>query len=91
MTTSTLTQTYNGWANYETWNVSLYINNEYSFYQAMCDYVQFCIDHDDTPTYSDFISSHHYLLGDKTPDGVSWTNPTLNQEELNEMVWEYIV
>ena len=87
MTTSTLT--YNGWANHATWNVSLYINNEYSFYQAACDYVQFCMDHNVTPTYSNFVEEHHYLLGDITPDGVSWNNPTLNQEELDEFIQEF--
>jgi hypothetical protein len=25
--------TYNGWANYETWNVALYIDNDYESYQ----------------------------------------------------------
>ena len=32
-------QTYNGWANYETWNVALYINNEYAMYQTAVEWV----------------------------------------------------
>lgn len=29
---STHDNTYNGWANYETWNVALYINNDYGLH-----------------------------------------------------------
>ena len=32
--------TFNGWANYETWNVSLYINNEYSIYSLAREWVE---------------------------------------------------
>ena len=28
------TQTYNGWTNWETWNVMLWLDNEYVMYQA---------------------------------------------------------
>ena len=31
--------TYNGWTNYETWNVPLWIDNEYGLYQAKMEFL----------------------------------------------------
>ena len=70
--------TYNGWTNYQTWNVALYIQNEFYLYQLAqgCD------------TYQDFVDlmtmSEQFL----TSDGVSWTDPTLDTDELDEMFEE---
>lgn len=33
-------QRYNGWANYETWNVALWLGNDESFYRAMREMVK---------------------------------------------------
>ena len=71
-------QTYNGWANYETWNVALWIQNDPSIY-------------DDAKTCADYteLCELFYDCGAKeTPDGVSFTDPKLNQIELNEMLQE---
>lgn len=35
---STHDNTYNGWANYETWNVALLINNDYGLYTIAQEY-----------------------------------------------------
>ena len=71
-------QTFNGWTNYETWNVSLYIQNEFSLYQMAqeCD------------TYQQFADLMTDLGQYITADGVSWTHPTLDHDELNEMIQE---
>lgn len=65
--------TYNGWANYETWNVALYIQNEYGLYKTAqgCD------------TYQDFLN---WSGVDVTPDGVSYTDDKLDIAELDEMI-----
>ena len=70
------TSTYNGWANYETWNVALYIQNEYSLYQLArrCD------------SYLEFLNRYLPDLGSATPDGVEWDSVELDETELTEMI-----
>ena len=47
-------QTYNGWANYETWNVALYINNEYAIYQTAVEWVNETLGWDMSVDYDRF-------------------------------------
>tara|TARA_A100001037_G_scaffold228381_1_gene206435 strand:- start:12 stop:257 length:246 start_codon:yes stop_codon:yes gene_type:complete len=76
-TTNMTTETYNGWANYETWNVALWIGNDeglYNMARRCVDYKQFA------SNVSEFIT--------QTSDGVSWNDPQLDHEELDEMIDE---
>lgn len=79
--------TYNGWANYQTWNVALWINNDYSLYMQARDYA---IAKPKDATYSYFISyvkdRDHYI--GCTGDSVSWTDPRLDHERLDAMIRE---
>jgi hypothetical protein len=69
-------QTYNGWTNYETWNVSLWINNDEGLYGACKGFYKY-----------DQVIELMYECGSKeTPDGVKWNDPKINQFELNEML-----
>lgn len=77
--------TYNGWANYSTWNVSLYINNEYPLYKAAQSYVSYQTELGLPIKYEEFIQ-YFDLVGQVTPDGVSWTHPELDHDELDEMM-----
>jgi hypothetical protein len=65
---------YNGWTNYETWNVALWIQN----HQGLYDIARHCED------YSEFVASIEELISE-TPDGVSFTSDKLNHHELNEV------
>jgi hypothetical protein len=80
-----MSDNYNGWENYHTWNVALWINNEEPLYRLAVGYAIAS----NKPSYKQFVR----LIGDTmpdylkavTPDGVSWTDPTLDHKELDGM------
>tara|TARA_Y100000592_G_C5446226_1_gene306142 strand:- start:416 stop:664 length:249 start_codon:yes stop_codon:yes gene_type:complete len=78
-------QTYNGWANYETWNASLWINNDESMYRQVLGLVNSKV-----TQWTDIAGVLTTLFGDKTPDGVAWNDPTIDADEMNEMLAELI-
>ena len=91
MTASTMTDTtYNGWANYETWNVSLWIGNDEFLYNTAKACVKFCSE-DETPWDKFQRCMCEGQIGRmlcKTADGVAWDNPEIDADEMNEMLAE---
>ena len=78
---------YNGWANWETWNIALWINNDEGLYNLALE----------CPSYKEFRESLRELgaNGDKapaityeTPDGVAWNDSGLDEDRLDEMLRE---
>ena len=69
---------YNGYENYETWNVSLWIQNVETFYQI----ARFCED------YDEFVDAMVRLGIPHTGDSVSWKDSKLCLEHLNEIIQE---
>ena len=73
---------YNGWENYETWNVALWINNDQSLYNIAHEagdyeaFVEFMIDLFDNAS---------------TPDGVRYDDPRVNVIQLNSDVFDFWV
>jgi len=76
---------YNGWANYETWNVALYINNDEPLYRRAQEYMRIM----PRASYRGFIMWTG-LQKQRTPDGVAWWGPLLNDAELDEMMAELV-
>ena len=70
--------TYNGWENYETWNVALWINNEEGLYEL----AQECGDYETLVNrlYDDYGST-------ETGDGVKWNDPKVNTVQINSDVF----
>ncbi len=83
-------QTYNGYANYETWNVALWIQNDESLYdlaranrRALHPYAHFVADLKEM-AYESKADSIYF----QTPDGVAWNDSGLDIEALNEILAE---
>ena len=77
MTLTTENKTYNGWADYTTWNCALWIQNEPSIYNI----ASVCKD------YAEFLFEMQFMCGFfETPDGADWGEADL--DEMNEMIEE---
>jgi len=75
--------TYNGWKNRETWNVALWLQNDYPLYQIVKGYKGYA-----SPYLSlrdDIRLSFKFT---ETRDGVSFWSPDLDIEALDEMINE---
>ena len=72
-------QTYNGWTNYETWNVALWIQNDFGMYEMARRFR-----HLGYNAFAEFMME----LKSTTPDGVKWDDDSLNICELDEMIEE---
>ena len=72
---SDLKEKYNGWSDWTTWNVALWIRNDQTYYNIATE----CKD------YMDFLYEMQYMIGSfATPDGADWGEA--NIEELNEVI-----
>ena len=86
-TTAMPQETYNGWANYETWNVALWMQNNQFLYSTAVACVEYKND-DETP-YQKFIRNMHNVDKFTTNDGVRWDDEKINHDEINEMMIDY--
>jgi len=69
---------YNGWTNYETWNVGLWLNGEIGLYEM----ARRAMDYDHLCEMLACIGS------ETTGDGVRWDDPKVNAVEIDEMLQE---
>lgn len=69
---------YNGWKNWETWNVALWIGNDEGLYNL----ARGCVD------YGAFVKLILVIDSTETGDGVSWQHAALDIPRLDEMIQE---
>jgi hypothetical protein len=77
---------YEGWKNYATWNVSLWLNNEYGIYLGA---VAFMKDYKGKNAYKDFCIDAG-LDVQYTPDRIKWVSEKLDYTALNAMMRELV-
>ena len=70
--------TYNGWTNYETWNVALWLGNDEGLYNLICH----CDD------YREVVFALLDCGITKTDDGVDYDHININDDEMNEFISE---
>ena len=66
--------TYNGYKNYETWNVALWISNDEGLYNIS----RGCAN------YDEFVDAMRDLDSLETPDNVAWNDSGIDFDEVNE-------
>ena len=75
-----LSTEYNGWENYETWNVALWINNDEGLYHLAAE----CGD------YETLVNRLYDEYGVReTKDGVKFADPKVNVIQLNSEVFDF--
>lgn len=74
-------RTYNGWTNYETWNVVLWIENDEGIY----NYIQ----ENDICCYEELLELFYECGTNETPDGVKWNDSKVNRCEINGDVFDF--
>ena len=70
------TATYNGWANYETWYVTLWIQNDEGLYNE----AKQCAN------YQELVDLLYDCGSKETPDGVKWDDVKIDGLAVNEMM-----
>ena len=79
--------TYEGWENYDTWNVALWINNDFGIYTKAVTFM--AVNPDPANPYKAFIVTAD--LSDKvTPDDIEWMSDKLDYDSLNDMMLELV-
>lgn len=78
--------TYNGWKNYQTWNVALWVSNDEPLYRAAVQVAQ--DGKGKRNAFSRFLDSTG-LRGFYTPDRVKWDGQKLDFRALSEMIMEF--
>ena len=77
-----MTDGYNGWANYATWNVALWIGSDEGLYHAAIDFRRV------SAPYKAFVAGMRELGALETPDHVAYNDRSLDIDALDKMIRE---
>jgi hypothetical protein len=83
---------YNGWKNYETWNLNLWVQNDEGFYGSMVEELRDILDRHESDwenvSLAEVRGMFRDVIGSKTPDGVSTSDPAIDWYELSDALLE---
>lgn len=78
---------YNGWANYETWNVALWMGNDGGLYEMGCEAAAAERPYE---AFRDSLGGLDGAIVYQTPDGISWNDSGLDTEALDNCLKEFV-
>lgn len=73
--------TYNGWKNYATWNIALWLNNDEGLYHLVTE-------NGEGLTYESFAKDYLCEFSSGTPDDINWLDESLDYDALTELLQE---
>jgi hypothetical protein len=84
---------YNGWKNYETWNVNLWIQNDEGLYgfvvDGLANILEACDNEWENVSLTDLKEMVRDAFGsNKTPDGVSLMDSAIDWDEISDALLE---
>ena len=79
-----LTERYNGWKNRATWNIALWLGNDYGLYQLACE----CARKYPRNPYGALLQ----IIGpdSRTPDGFKFGGRQVSRKEINDCMREMV-
>lgn len=81
-------QEMNGWPNWFTWNVALWLNGDEQLYNLTVEYRTMKERMGGAITYDGFLRFAEIPRGTKTPDGAAFWSPNVNREAMRELLLE---
>jgi hypothetical protein len=78
----------NGWTNYETWNLALWLQNDPTLYELAQEYAGGAMSAGAPVEWEQFLKFAGITRGTKTPDGVSFRSHEADREELRSLLYD---